>query len=207
MARLQVDSWVITGHRDCGIEVSEESTLSLDHCILTGNAGAGLRSVPKTSARGSVKLSKVDLTQCTIVDNRGYAVDGNGITVANSILYGNGTSVESGQIKGNNVTVSYSDVQGGFTGQGNVDADPLFVTAGSWTDPNTYVMGDPHLRSKAGHWNPRTCSWVLDDTTSPCIDAGDPNSPLAYEALGRCGTVVNMGAYGGTLEASRTTAQ
>ena len=84
------------------------------------------------------------------------------------------------QIKGSNVQVSYSDVQGGFAGQGNLDADPLFVTAGTWTDPNTYVLGDFHLKSKAGHWNPRTCTWVLDDATSPCIDAGDPSSPLGW---------------------------
>jgi hypothetical protein len=87
------------------------------------------------------------------------------------------------------------------------DADPAFVVSGTWSDPNTYALGDVHLKSKAGHWNPKTCTWVLDDVTSPCIDAGDPSSSLGYEALGRCGTVVDMGAYGGTLEASRTTVE
>ena len=81
------------------------------------------------------------------------------------------------------------------------------MASGTWPDPNTYALGDVHLKSKAGHWNPKICTWVLDDVTSPCIDAGDPSSPLGYEALGRCGTVVDMGAYGGTLEASRTTVE
>ena len=206
-ARLQLSSCVVAGHRDCGIEVSEESTLALDHCIVAGNVGAGLRSLPKATGRGPAKLSKVDLTQCTLVQNRGYALEGDGITVANSILYGNGTSVANVQIKDNTVKVSYSDVQGGFAGQGNLDADPAFVASGTWSDPNTYALGDSHLKSKAGHWNPKICTWVLDDVTSPCIDAGDPSSPLGYEALGRCGTVVDMGAYGGTLEASRTTVE
>jgi len=206
-ARLQLSSCVITGHQDCGVEVSEEGTLGMDHCIVAGNAGPGLRSVPKTTARGSIKLSKVDLTQCTIVDNRGYALEGDGITVADSILYGNGISVGNVQIKGSDVRTSYSDVQGGFGGRGDIDADPAFVASGAWTDQNTYVLGDYHLRSKAGHRNPKTCSWVQDDATSPCVDAGDPNSPLGYEALGECGTAVNMGAYGGTLEASRTTVE
>ncbi len=203
-ANLALSHCVLTG---CGIEVSEESALSMDHCIVAGNAGPGLRSIPLITDRGMSKLSKVDLAHCTIVQNQGYALEGDGITVANSILYANGISVGNVQIKDSNVLVSYSDVQGGFGGDGNLDADPAFAASGTWTDPNTYVMGDFHLKSTAGHWNPWYCAWVMDDVTSPCIDAGDPNSPLGYEALGRCGTVVNMGAYGGTPEASRTTAE
>jgi hypothetical protein len=202
-ARLQLSSCIITGHRDSGIEVSEESTLGLDHCILAGNAGAGLQSVPKTATRGPAKLSKVDLTQCTIVQNRHYALDGDGITMANSILYGNGASAESAQIKGSSVKVSYCDVQGGCAGQGNLDADPAFVTAGTWTDPNTYVVGDFHLKSKAGHWDSRACSWVLDDATSPCIDVGDPSTTATLEPLPN-GDRVNLAAYGGTTEASKS---
>ena len=53
---------------------------------------------------------------------------------------------------------------GGWTGSGNIDADPLFV------DP---VNGDFHLQ--AG---------------SPCIDTGDPSSPLDPD-----GTRADMGAY------------
>jgi hypothetical protein len=149
----------------------------------------------------------VDLTQCTIVQNRGYGLEGDGITVVNSILYGNGITAGDVQIKGANVKVSYSDVRGGVAGQGNMDADPLFVAPGTWSDPNTYVSGDFHLRSKAGHWNARTTSWVLDDVSSPCIDAGDPNSPLGGEARAGQGSVVDVGAYGGTVEASRTTTE
>jgi hypothetical protein len=43
--------------------------------------------------------------------------------------------------------------------------------------------------------------WVLDDVTSPCIDAGDPNSDWTPE-LWPHGKHINMGAYGGTPEAS-----
>jgi len=56
-----------------------------------------------------------------------------------------------------------------------------FCDRRTWTDPNAYVLGDYHLKSKAGHWNPRTCTWVLDDVTSPCIDAGDPNATFGLE--------------------------
>jgi len=47
-------------------------------------------------------------------------------------------------------TITYCDVQGGWSGQGNISADPLFVDPGA---------GDFHLQ-----WG------------SPCIDTGDPNS-------------------------------
>ncbi len=202
-AKLQLSSCVITGHQGCGVKVSDESTLAMDHCILAGNGGAGLRSLPKASSRSGPRYSKVDITQCTVVQNRGYGLEGDGITVANSILYGDGTSTGDVQIKGANVKVSYSDVQGGFAGEGNLDADPLFVTLGMWSDPNTYVPGDCHLKSQAGHWNPRTCTWVLDGVTSPCIDAGDPGSDFGLEPAPNGGRP-NLGAYGNTLEASRT---
>jgi hypothetical protein len=202
-ARLQLSSCVITGHRACGIKVSDEATLAADHCVVAGNGGPAIRSVAKTTSRGIVKLSKVDLTQCTVVQNHGYGLEGDGITVANSILYGNGISVGDVQIKGTSVKVAYCDVQATFGGQGNIDADPAFVASGTWTDPNTYILGDYHLKSRAGHWSPRTRSWVLDDATSPCIDTGDPNAPFGLEPLPSGGRV-NLGAYGNTPEASRS---
>ncbi|MEA3226542.1 MAG: hypothetical protein U9Q07_11380, partial [Planctomycetota bacterium] len=44
-------------------------------------------------------------------------------------------------------------------------------------------------------------SWVIDETSSLCIDAGDPNYPVGLERFGN-GDRVNMGAYGGTPQAS-----
>jgi hypothetical protein len=39
--------------------------------------------------------------------------------------------------------------------------------------------------------------------TSPCIDAGDPNGSIGWEPFPN-GGVINMGAYGGTAEASKS---
>jgi hypothetical protein len=89
--------------------------------------------------------------------------------------------------------------------------DPLFVTSGRW-DPNGipdeasddfWVQGDYHLKSQAGHWDAKSQSWVKDDVTSPCIDTGDPNSPIGAEPFPNGGRI-NMGAYGGTAEASKS---
>ena len=89
--------------------------------------------------------------------------------------------------------------------------DPLFSRNGHW-DPNDtqenpyddfWIDGDYHLKSQAGRWDPNSQSWVIDNITSPCIDAGDPNSPVGDEPEPN-GGVVNMGAYGGTAEASKS---
>jgi len=62
---------------------------------------------------------------------------------------------------------------------------------------------DYHLKSQTGRWVPNSQSWVQDDVTSPCIDAGDPNSSISDEPEPN-GGIINMGAYGGTPEASKS---
>ena len=103
--------------------------------------------------------------------------------------------------------------------QSNIDADPLFANP-HYSDPNdpnrtpsrgVRSLGGPpavgpwdyHLKSQAGRWEPATGTWVIDDVTSPCIDAGDPNSPVGDEPEPNGGRI-NMGAYGGTAEASKS---
>jgi hypothetical protein len=44
---------------------------------------------------------------------------------------------------------------------------------------------------------------TIDEVTSPCIDAGNPKSPIGYEPFPN-GGIINMGAYGGTAEASKS---
>ncbi len=92
------------------------------------------------------------------------------------------------------ITVAYSNVQGGWVGIGNIDKDPIFA------DPNN---GDYHLKSQGGRWDPNYETWIADEVTSPCINAGDPNSPIMYEPF-PTGGVINMGAYGGTVKASKS---
>jgi len=90
--------------------------------------------------------------------------------------------------------VRYSDIEDGWPGEGNIDADPCFA------DTNN---GNYHLKSQAGRWDPNEGRWTKDDVTSPCIDAGDPASPIGLEPFPN-GGIINMGAYGGTEEASKS---
>jgi len=95
-------------------------------------------------------VSNCDLDRVTVTQNTGL-VDADGFwtdesrLVTNSIVWGNGTEIvdDAGLL-----TVTYTDVLGGWSGMGNIDADP------QWFDP---ANQDFHLQ--AG---------------SPCIDAGDP---------------------------------
>lgn len=135
------------------------------------------------------------LINCTFYANKdllgGGAISNfsNGMVITNCILMGN----EPGEILSyGTIDVTYSNISGGFTGEGNIDADPLFADAEN---------GDYHLKSQTGRWDPNSQSWVQDDVTSPCIDAGDPNSDWASETWPHGGRI-NMGAYGGTREAS-----
>ncbi len=114
------------------------------------------------------------------------------------------------------ISVTYSDIQGGYAGEGNIDVDPCFVEPGYWADPNdpnvvlgpenpraVWVNGDYHLKSQGGHWDRASQTWVRDSVTSPCIDAGDPDASLGKEPFPN-GAVVNLGACGGTAEASKS---
>jgi hypothetical protein len=101
--------------------------------------------------------------------------------------------------------VNYCCIQGwtgNLGGIGNIDDDPLFV------DPNT---DDCHLKSAGWRWDTKRHRWHYDETTSQCIDAGNPGSPLNDELLSMpddelipwgINLRINMGSYGGTSEAS-----
>jgi hypothetical protein len=103
--------------------------------------------------------------------------------------------------------ISYNNIQGDWTiegfdeeeeevekGEGNISVDPCFA------DPDNR---DYHLKSQAGRWNPTSQSWIQDDITSPCIDAGEADALVGSEPVPH-GDRINMGAYGGTTEASKS---
>jgi len=83
------------------------------------------------------------------------------------------------------------------SGAGNMAKDPLFADAAG---------RDFHLKSQQGRWDKAGSSWVKDAQTSPCIDAGDPSDDYSAEPQPN-GARINIGAYGGTVEASQTPAR
>lgn len=96
-------------------------------------------------------------------------------------------------------------------GTGNISVDPCFAEPGLW-DPNGTahepnddfrIDADYHLKSQGGRWDSAAQEWIIDDATSPSIDAGEPMMPVGDELFANGGRI-NMGAYGGTIEASKS---
>jgi predicted outer membrane repeat protein len=121
-------------------------------------------------------ISTIRVVNCTLTNNVAIG-NGSGIfngalvntTVTNCILWGNVGSELAGP-----ATVTFSNVQGGFAGQGNIDANPLFLNPLN-TD----------LRLSCG---------------SPCLDAGTNAPGVSLPALDHEGRdqrvigLVDMGA-------------
>ena len=178
---------------------------NLANCLFVENSAATFGGAIRNSNSGTTTL-----TNCTFGANsagNGSALacnpdDGGSqspsvFQVTNCILWDGGDEIliDDKSI----VNVTYSNVQGGsgrgpWPGKGNINADPHFA------DPDN---GDYHLASRTGRWDPKSQSWVQDAVTSPCIDAGDTSTPINFEPLPN-GGVVNIGAYGGTDEASKS---
>jgi hypothetical protein len=140
----------------------------------------------------------------TIVHNRpsGLHLDETGLyswdpdygrPVLNNIIWQNEIFI-SDNVHADEYDIRYNDIQGGWDGDGNINIDPLFA--------DTENM-DYHLKSQAGRWDPESQSWVVDESTSPCINVGDPESPVGDEPANN-GDRINMGAYGGTAQASKS---
>lgn len=101
-----------------------------------------------------------------------------GPTLTNNILWGNTapTGAEIHHESAATPVVTYCDVEGGWTGTGNIDADPLFF------DPAT---GDFHLQQDP----------CQPGVVNLCVDAGDPGSFMIH------GTTRTDGVIdGGTLD-------
>ncbi len=174
---------------------------AIDNCVIANISYLCRRAWPVAGIVGCHGL----LRNCTIVAAADgiEILEGGACTIENSIVYyGTALIVRAGGA----LTVSYSDVEGGPSGvfgtgtmnwgPGNIDVSPCLARLG-----HEQEAGDYHLKSVAGRWDPEQQRWVQDDVTSACIDAADPNGDWTAE-LWPHGERMNMGAYGGTAEAS-----
>jgi hypothetical protein len=153
---------------------------TLTNCILSGNSaeyGSGIL----------VSQSVLTLIGCTFsgnsADDSGTICSWNSeLRLSNCILWDGGNEIYNRD--DSTINVTYSDVQGGWPGEGNFEADPLFRDA----DGSDGITGteDDNLRLSTG---------------SPCIDAGDPNyiaDPNETDLDGNPRVIngrVDMGAY------------
>jgi len=172
-----------------GVKCDVEAYPEFINCVINNNGPNG----------GIVCLdeSHPTFTNCTITGNWGYGAGGDGInisedsypTVTNTIVAGNSdagiefngslnTLVSYGDIYGNRVDITGSAIPP-FLGEiviVNANGDSCDIYSNIFLDPLYYsVTGD-------------SAFYLTED--SPCIDAGDPESPLDPD-----GTIADIGAF------------
>ena len=110
-------------------------------------------------------------------------VDGDGFLNLKdlAVLAGEWQKTTAKQTSGSLIWYSY--LRADLDKNGKVDVNDLILFCNNYN--SSYEMG----------------RWVSDDVNSPCIDAGDPNSDWSGE-LEPNGSRMNMGAFGGTPQAS-----
>ncbi|MDI6450694.1 right-handed parallel beta-helix repeat-containing protein [Anaerobaca lacustris] len=195
---------LIGGGAYCG---GSGADVTFRNCVFSTNAasaGAGLFAEWKSSFGPSSRRTRVTVVNCTIAGNQlsgasgssagGIQSSGVDILVRSSIVWGNSGAALTMVDPVLRDPVAYSNVQGGYSGEGNTNQDPLF--ANEWGE-------DYRLQSQYGRYNPTSRAWVSDGRQSPCIDAGDPSESVGDEPLPNGGRI-NMGAYGGTRQASKS---
>jgi hypothetical protein len=190
---------------------------SIQNCMITDNHSEG-----DVLAGGGLAFCNGSIINCTIANNTadgyqgGYGLSGCYGTLSNCIIWGNLHTFHVDDQLDQSSIPTYSCIQnwkGG--GVGNISSDPLFAVAAN---------EDYHLKSQSGRWDSDALQWVTDTVTSPCIDAGmwegtvsdngtpsdpdddfllisDPNA-LWQNEMWPHGKRINMGAYGGTPQAS-----
>ena len=144
-----INSCIVSNNDGGGIAISFFSDASITNCIISGNYSIGNGGGVWCGSN-----SYIAITNCTIVKNivgeNGGGIYINGFTpepiIINSIIWDNKPDEIFKNMPNDNLGVSYSDVRGGWYGEGNIDADPLFI------DPES---GNFHLQPG-----------------SPCLDAG-----------------------------------
>ncbi|NQU04969.1 MAG: right-handed parallel beta-helix repeat-containing protein [Calditrichaeota bacterium] len=173
----------IAGFAGGGVFIGEGANVELTRCSFYNNSAWDSEAPPGHAI--SMGRSVATLTNCTIGSQsiefwnsyNAIALIGSRIEIVNCIIWSDwGTSIALRYELASQLTISYTDIEGGIDaisaydddevnwGEGNINEVPLFVDADN---------GDFHLTED-----------------SPCIDAGDPDSPHDPDL-----THTDMGAY------------
>ncbi|SVB18101.1 uncharacterized protein METZ01_LOCUS170955, partial [marine metagenome] len=155
---------------------ADAAGLTMERCVVANNSsGAWAGGVTVGGNQGTSTI-----TNCTIVGNSGAAsgvevFNGATLVIQNSILWDN-TPINFDDQYGNGFAY-YSDIGGGYDGEGNIDADPLFTNENS---------GDYTLTQD-----------------SPCKDAGtaDLDGDGVDDITDYNGSAPDMGAFESTIAA------
>ena len=172
-----------THQRGGAIVVGASAVVTLNNCMVTGNVADGEQW---SEGGGIMNYGTVNIYNSTFAGNYAWGPWGGGgglrssgtATIKNSIFWGN-RATPGAQIQGT-ATVTYSDIEGGYSGTGNIDLDPLFVNLQQALLNSPTAAGDFHIQ---------VGSPVLDHGTSigaPADDIDGDRRPI--------GDGIDMGA-------------
>ena len=173
-----------TGTGGGGVAVDENSSPRLVNCTLTGNYRSGIGVLG--GAMYVLGGSTPEVINCTFSDNTAWdatAVQSTGsgtvTTLVNCIVWGNDPGTSGIPIKdaSSSVThVTYSDIEGGFTGVGNISANPIFADVDFRLAPIS------------------PCLDTGDNSTVP-VDVDCDGNQRIHDGDGDNNAVVDMGAF------------
>jgi hypothetical protein len=159
------------------------SDATIVNCLFIGNTaaigGGGVAS----------DVSNPRLVNCTIADNSaGFQVLTSDLTLENCILWNDSPSEI--EILNGSASVRYSDIEGGWSGVGNIDADPGFIGQ-TLTGPLDYALASGSPCIDAGE-NAAVPAGIVTDLAGQPRFVDDPETPDSGSGQP---PVVDMGAY------------
>lgn len=218
-SNVQVRNVRVSQSRGHGFEIRQSANILLDRSVARGSASNGLYDA---SSFGVVWQNGVLWSNRTGVNAASQPSGGGHLSVSHSVIGSMGSN-QTAIVTGGSYTPDYNtlfvtngaalaflsvgkpyplryDSLGRWVLDTGKDAhsmaiDPLFAHAGI----------DFHPRSAAGRYDPVTDDFVNDDKTSWLVDSGDPQSTYSLEPDPN-GARRNMGLYGDTAEASKSSA-
>jgi len=126
-----------SGNWGGAIAAFEPIDMNMDSVFATGNEASGNGSFIELCCGASVSITNSTIYN-NETNNNDLNVGDSKLTIKNSIIWkdkigGGGATIE----------VTYSDVEGGFTGTGNINANPMFCD--SWSGSWPQLAGNYHL--------------------------------------------------------------
>ena len=117
----------IIGNIKGGIYSGMSSDLTVINCAISKNSG--------NSSGGGIFCYNASINNCTFTENQAtsvgggiYVYSGSTAEIVNSILWGNTDGTGSNQITSSGtINITYSDIEGGWSGTGNINDDPLLL--------------------------------------------------------------------------------
>jgi len=121
------------------IAAFEPINMNIDSVFATGNEASGNGSFIELCCGASVSITNSTIYNNETNNNDLSVPSGCKMTIKNSIIWKDKIGVDTDAT----IEVTYSDVEGGFTGTGNIDANPMFCDSWSGTWPQ--LAGNYHL--------------------------------------------------------------